>query len=98
MRPIGNGFVGEFFGEKAIEENTYRAATVLVNSETCLVASLTKNDYVAAVGDAFKNLRDKEIAVLRNFGLLNSFSKRKLAEWYYLFDERKFHMGQSLYS
>jgi len=45
---------GRSFGEKAIEENKPRSATVYVRSEEIVVATLTRNNYLKVIGDSYK--------------------------------------------
>jgi len=46
---------GKSFGEKSIDDNKPRAATVYVKSDKILVAELTKADYLKIIGNSFKN-------------------------------------------
>jgi len=45
---------GQSFGEKSIEEDKPRAATVYVKSDNIIVAVLTKKDYKHVIGESFK--------------------------------------------
>ena len=45
---------GKSFGERSIEENEPRAATVYAKSEDIIVAVLARKDYKKVIGDSFK--------------------------------------------
>jgi CRP-like cAMP-binding protein len=55
MKEVAQFGPGKSFGEKSIEENKPRAATVYVKSKTILVAELTRMDYLKVIGNSFKN-------------------------------------------
>ena len=58
---------GKSFGEKSIEENKPRAATVYVRSQNMIVATLNRTDYKKVIGDSFKSQMDLAIRILKNF-------------------------------
>ena len=88
---VANYGAGKYFGEKSIEENMPRAATIIVKSEECILASLTRANYVSAVGDAFKLIREEEILLMRRFDIFKSFSKRKLVHLFYYLEETNYY-------
>ena len=49
---------GKSFGEKSIDDNKPRAATVYVRSKEIIVAELTRVDYIKVIGSSFKNQMD----------------------------------------
>ncbi len=58
MKEIAQIGAGKSFGEKSIDENKPRAATVYVRSNVILVAELTRTDYIKVIGNSFKNQMD----------------------------------------
>lgn len=58
MKEVSNIGPGKYFGEKSIEDDKPRAATVYVRSDTILVAELTRADYIKIIGNSFKNQMD----------------------------------------
>lgn len=58
MKEIAQMTAGKSFGEKSIDEDKPRAATVYVRSKTILVAELTRVDYIKVIGNSFKNQMD----------------------------------------
>lgn len=49
---------GKSFGEKSIDDNKPRAATVYVRTPSIVVAELTRTDYIKVIGNSFKNQMD----------------------------------------
>lgn len=93
LENVGERSSGEYFGEKAIDEEAPRAATICVESEKCIVATLTRDDYKKTVGDAITQHKEKEADLLSSFFIFKGFSKRKLLSLYYFFEEKNLLRG-----
>jgi hypothetical protein len=66
---------GKSFGEKSIEENLPRAATVFVKSENIIVAVLDRKDYKKVIGDSFRKHQEEQVTMLSKFRVLSELSK-----------------------
>lgn len=84
---------GKSFGEKAIEENKPRAATVYVKSDSILVAVLTKSDYKKVIGDAIIRQQEKQIDKFLTFNALSGMGRMKMRSLAYYFVEKTYSKG-----
>ena len=72
MEKVNTLTAGQYFGEKSIEENRNRAATVIVDdNEELITATLTRTHYISVVGKAHRQAKEKEAELLRPFSALS---------------------------
>lgn len=66
---------GGYLGHQAIEENSTRAMSAVVRSPFgATLCSLTRRDYINAVGKSYKQLKLEEAGRLLNFPIFASFT------------------------
>lgn len=78
---------GKSFGEKAIEEDKPRAATVYCRSDDVVVGTLKRTDYHRVIGDTFRTQMDLAVKCLRQFEIFQDLSDLRLKTIYYYFQE-----------
>jgi CRP-like cAMP-binding protein len=87
MKEVTQLDAGKSFGEKAIEEDKPRAATVYCRSQNVVLATLTRHDYHKVIGDSFRSQMDLAIKCMRQFEIFTELSDLRLKSIYYYFKE-----------
>ena len=78
---------GRIFGEKALDNDKPRAATVFVKSKTMLACTLIKADYVRVMGASFKQNEDMQVSLLKQFTCLAKITENAIKNLYKTFKE-----------
>jgi CRP-like cAMP-binding protein len=78
---------GKIFGEKALDNDKPRAATVFVKSKQMLACTLIKADYVRVMGSSYKQNEDMQVSVLKSFACLGKITENAIKTLYKSFRE-----------